>query len=126
MEYQIKWKKGDAIKLGKAVAEFNRKINELQTEENKLYLPNKLNFAEEKENITTRKELNRRIESIKRFQKIGAEDLYITEAGEQLTKWERGELEKQKGIAERRLKKELAILNTPKKRRKVFQSTDGK
>lgn len=125
MEYQIKWKKGDAIKLGKAVAEFNRKINELQTEENNLYLPNKINYAEEKENITTRKELNRRIESLKRFQKAGAEDLYITEAGEQLTKWERGELEKQKGIAERRLKKELASLNTPKKRGKVFQSTDG-
>lgn len=116
MEYKIKWKKGDAIKLGKAIADFNKKINRLQAEEDALYLPEKLNYTEEKENITTRRELNRKIASLKRFQKEGAEALYTTKAGEELTKWERSELEKEKRIAERRLQKELAELNIPKVR----------
>ena len=126
MEYQIKWKKGDAIKLGKAVADFNRKINELKAEENLLYLPETLTFAEEKENIFTRKELNRRINSLKRFQTEGAEDLYITQAGEEMTIWERKELQKQKAIAQRRLEKELAELNVPKLRSKIFACSNGK
>ena len=126
MDYQIKWKKGDAIKLGKAVADFNRKINELKAEENLLYLPDTLSFAEEKENITTRKELNRRIDSLKRFQNEGAEGLYITKAGESITNWERQELEKQKAIAIRRLEKEKAKLNVPKKRRKILTCSNGK
>ena len=43
---QIRWKKGDFIKLGKAVSQFNRKINELQSEENKLYLPEIIDYTE--------------------------------------------------------------------------------
>ena len=39
-------------------------------------------------------ELNRVINSLKRFSKEGAEDLYVTKAGEQITKWERKELRK--------------------------------
>lgn len=119
MESKIKFKKGDTIKLGKAVAEFNRKISKLQAEENNLILPEKLNYADEKENITTRRELNRRINSLKRFLKEGAEDIYTTQAGEKITNWERKELSLQKGIAKRRLQRELAELNVPKPRPKV-------
>lgn len=110
---QIRWKRGDFIKLGRAVSQFNRKINELQTEENKLYLPEIIEYAEAKENITTRRELNRLINSLRRFQREGAEDLYTTTAGETMTKWERGELGIQAGIASRRIQKELAELNEP-------------
>lgn len=126
MEYQIKWKKGDAIKLGKAVADFNRKINELKQQGDLLYLPDTITYAEEKENIFTRKELNRKINSLKRFQIEGAEDLYITQSGAEMTKWERQELQKQKLIAERRLKKELAELNVPKIRTTIFACANGK
>lgn len=126
MEYQIKWKKGDAIKLGKAVADFNRKINELKQQGDLLYLPDTITYAEEKENIFTRKELNRKINSLKRFQIEGAEDLYITQSGAEMTKWERQELQKQKLIAERRLKKELAELNVPKIRTTIFTCANGK
>lgn len=126
MEYQIKWKKGDAIKLGKAVADFNRKINELKQQGDLLYLPDTITYAEEKENIFTRKELNRKINSLKRFQIEGAEDLYITQSGAEMTKWERQELQKQKLIAERRLKKELAELNVPKIRATIFACANGK
>lgn len=110
---QINWRHGDFIRLGRAVSRFNKKINELQAEENKLYLPETINYKEAKENITTRKELNRLINSLRRFQKEGAEDLYLTQAGEQISKWERRELGIQSRIAQTRLKAELKKLNEP-------------
>lgn len=112
-ESRISWKKGDYITLGKAVAKFNKKINELNAEERKLYLPELINYQEVKENITTRKELNRVLNSMRRFSKEGAEELYTTKAGEQITKWERQELGIQSRIAQQRLKLELEELNIP-------------
>ncbi len=43
---QIRWKRGDYISLGKAVANFNKKINELKTEENALLLPDEISYSE--------------------------------------------------------------------------------
>ena len=91
---KIRWQQKDYLSLGRAVANFNKKINELQSEEKKLYLPELKNYKDIKENIQTRQELNRVINSLKRFSKEGAEDLYTTKAGEQITKWERQELRK--------------------------------
>lgn len=110
---RINWKRGDYISLGRAVSNFNKKIRELQAEENKLYLPDEINYKEAKENITTRKELNRLINSLRRFQRQGAEDLYTTQAGESMTKWERRELGIQSRIAQTRLQNELKTLNEP-------------
>ena len=108
---QIKWRHGDFIRLGQAVSRFNKKINELQAEENKLYLPETISYREAKENITTRRELNRLINSLRRFQREGAEDLYKTQSGEEITKWERRELGIQSRIAQTRLRNELKSLN---------------
>ena len=92
----IKWKQGDYISLGKAVSQFNKKISELEKEGKKLYLPQKLNYQETKQNILSRQELNRLINSLRRFQREGAEDIYTLESGEQITKWERRELRNSK------------------------------
>ena len=113
MASKIRWKQGDFIRLGRAVADFNKKVNRLQSEENKLYLPDTIEYKEAKENITTRAELNRMINSLKRFQKEGAEELYTTQAGEDITKWERRELGIQSRIAQTRLTRELKALNEP-------------
>lgn len=110
---RINWKRGDYISLGRAVSNFNKKIRELQAEENKLYLPDEINYKEAKENIKTRKELNRLINSLRRFQREGSEDLYKTQSGEFLTKWERRELGIQSRIAQTRLQNELKTLNEP-------------
>lgn len=91
---KIRWQQKDYLSLGRAVANFNKKINKLQSEEKKLYLPELKNYKDIKENIQTRSELNRVINSLKRFSKEGAEDLYVTKAGEQITKWELKELRK--------------------------------
>ena len=110
---QINWKQGDFVRLGRAVTQFNKKINKLQAEENKLYLPETISYTEAKENITTRRELNRLINSLRRFQKEGAEDIYTTQSGETMTKWERRELGIQSRIAQTRLQNELKSLNEP-------------
>lgn len=109
----INWKKGDYITLGKAISNFNKKIRQIQNEENKMFLPNELNYQEAKESILTRSEFNRLINSLKRFNREGAEEIYTTKAGEQITKWERGELTIQSRIATRRLNQELKQLNEP-------------
>lgn len=110
---QINWKQVDFLRLGRAVAQFNKKVNELNREEKKLYLPETINYKEAKENITTRRELNRLINSLRRFQREGAETLYTTQSGETMTKWERRELGIQSRIAQTRLKAELKTLNEP-------------
>ena len=45
-EYQIRWKRGDYISLGKAVSQFNKKINELKSEENALLLPDEISYSQ--------------------------------------------------------------------------------
>lgn len=113
VQNKIRWKQGDYIKLGKAVSDFNRKINELQAEERKLYLPENIDYKEIKESITTRNELNRILNSLRRFKREGAEELYTTQASEEMTKWERRELGIQSRIAQNRLRNELKELNRP-------------
>ena len=110
---RIKWKQTDYLQLGKAVKEFNRKIDKLQALEEKSYLPSKIDYQEAKENIATRSELNRIIKSLRRFKTEGAEELYTTNAGEEITKWERNELAIQTRIASSRLNRELKALNKP-------------
>jgi hypothetical protein len=110
---RISWKKGDLIRLGRAVSDFNKKVNRLNAEEKKLYLPETISYQEAKENIMTRKELNRLINSLRRFQREGAEDLYTTQAGEEISKWERRELGIQSRVAQTRLRRELQTLEKP-------------
>lgn len=110
----IRWKQKDFITLGRAVANFNKKINELNKEEEKLYLPKNLEYKIVKQGITTRKELQRVLKSLKRFLKEGAEELYTTKAGEQITKWEKKELTIETRKATRRLNQELKELYTIK------------
>ena len=113
MSNYIRWKQGDYIKLGKAVAQFNRKRNELINEENSLYLPEEINYKEAKENITTRRELNRIIKNLKDFQKEGAETLYTTDAGEKITNWERNVVRNEVRSINRGINKRISELNEP-------------
>lgn len=124
-QHLINWKKGDYITLGKAVSQFNRKINELQKEERRTYLPELIDYKDIKENITTRRELQRVIKSLRRFKKEGAEDLYRTQAGEEITKWERRELGIESRTAQKRLTKELKNLYTPKQGEKFSRAQMG-
>lgn len=99
--------KGNYIALGKAVAKFNRTINELKQEENKLYLPNEINYQEFSKRITTKEEFERQINNLKSFSKSD-DEIYETTAGEELTFWEREILEDESKRAIRRMKNDLS------------------
>lgn len=99
----IKWTRSDIGKLSAAIRQFNKKIENIRTEENKNYLPSKIEYKNIKDEILTRSELNRMINSLNRFKKENAEKLYKTEAGETLTRWEKNEL----SFAARRIKSRI-------------------
>lgn len=102
--------RGDYISLGKAVAKFNRTINELKTEENKSYLPDEIQYKNVSETIVKKSELDRYIKNLRNFSKEN-DGLYLTESGEQITKWERDVLETERNIAIRRMNKSLKKVN---------------
>ena len=102
--------KGDYISLSKAVAQFNQTINELKTVENKTYLPNEIVYKDVREKIVGKNELDRYIKNLRNFKKENA-DVYITESGEKLTKWERKVLEEERKIAINRMTKKLEKVN---------------
>lgn len=105
MDSLIRWRRGDYIKLGQAVSRFNKIINSLDVDERE-YLPELRDYKDMKEHITSRKELNRIIKSLKR---ANEENLLATrtfDSGEQISKWEFSELNKAKRRALRNLELE--------------------
>ena len=125
VQSQIRWKRGDYISLGRAVSDFNKKINALNQEERKLYLPEQINYKEAKENITTRTELNRFIKNLRQFKKAGEETIIKTTAGEEITKWEYNVLKREQRRASRRLQKEIARLNIAENGQKYSRAEMG-
>lgn len=103
----IRWKRGDYVKLSKAVASFNRKINQLEVNEIK-YLPDLKDYKELKDSIMSRKELNRIVKSLRRFNIEGVEEPVELPSGQRLTKWEYHEAKLARNRAIRRLETEKA------------------
>lgn len=105
MESLIRWKRSDYMKLSKAVSRFNKIINELEVEE-KDYLPELKDYMEVKSKITSRKELNRVINSLKRATEENLLTKRIYESGEVISKWEFQEVNKARNRAFRNLERE--------------------
>ena len=101
----IRWKRGDYVKLSKAVASFNRKVNRLTTDDTK-YLPKLKNYKELKNSIMTRKELNRVVNSLKKFKAEGMEKKIELPSGQELTKWEYNQIKLARNRAISRLQDE--------------------
>lgn len=103
----IRWKRGDYVRLSKAVNKFNRQINEL---ENLGYknLPEVRDYQSLKENIYTRKELNRLVNSMKKLSIETAKTVEL-ESGQELTKWEYKEVRLARNRARRYLEGKLEI-----------------
>lgn len=107
----IRWKQGDYISLGRAVSDFNKKKKELETEENKNYLPETQNYRELKNSIKTRQELNNVIRSLRRFtSRENATDIVENAAGQKMTRWEKNENRIRSSIAIRNLNRDLKEL----------------
>lgn len=94
--------------LQKAVAKFNKNIDKLTTEENKSYMPKKYDYDKLKKIVKGKNEMNRLIKNFNKFNKV---DLYITEAEEKITTWERNVLEEEREIALKRMGNQLQNAN---------------
>lgn len=86
----IRWKRGDYIKLSKAVNKYNKQVNELQSKGID-YLPEVKDYQYLKESILTRKELNRTINSMKKFSIDNLKEVEL-ESGAKLSSYEYKEL----------------------------------
>lgn len=110
-ESLIKWKKGDYIKLGQAVARFNRRIKELEVDDIE-YLPELKDYEELKENILSRKELNRVLNSLRKFSKTGMGEMVELPSGQFVTKWEYSEIKLSRNRALKELGTERLSIET--------------
>lgn len=106
-ESLIKWKKSDYLRLGQAVSRFNKRVKELEADDIE-YLPDLKDYKELKNNILSRKELNRVIKSLNKITKEGMNELVELPSGQVLTKWEYSEIK----LARNRAMKSLTSEST--------------
>lgn len=104
MESQIKWKRGDYIKLSKAVSRFNKVLSDLDTQAD--YLPEAPEYKTLRDHIHTRKELNRVIRSLGSATTENLQTKVQLESGVELSKWEFRELKLARNRALRNLARE--------------------
>lgn len=114
MDSFIRWKKGDYIKLGQAVSRFNKIIKEIDVE-NIDYLPDLKDYSEVKKHISSRKELNRVINSLRKATHENLQEVHAFDSGEQISKWEFSEINKAKRRALRNLEKERESILSERK-----------
>lgn len=89
----IRWTRSDYARLSYAVRQFNKKVIELEKLEDNV-APPMFDYSDVKENIYSRKELNRVISSLKRISRESQQRIVETPAGEKITQWEYSELKK--------------------------------
>lgn len=120
----IRWSQSDYIRLGKAVAEFNKQIAKNETEANKQYLPDKASYRELRDRIQTREGLEAYIQGLKRINLKDAFKLEKLKGGEIITKYQKEELERGKAQALQSLENRLEkIENATRKEKDIPKST---
>lgn len=109
---KIRWTRADKKAIATAVGSFNAKITRTlkKNPEMVLFLPERLTTAEVRANVTTRQDLNKQLNAIKRFLRQGAEAPVINEVGTRTTKWQLRELRIQQGVINRAKNREMKIL----------------
>ena len=111
----IRWTRSDYLKLSYAVRNFNKKISELEALD-KNVLPEEYKYTELRDNIYSRRELNRVIKALRRFSKPSQQKVVQTTSGEKMTRWELSELKK----AQKR-----SLLNVTDQAREIVEDKDN-
>lgn len=99
--------------LNKAIAQFNKKLYELQIDGAREYLPDFYSYKETKDKIKTKEQLRKVISNLRGFTRQGAEELINLESGESITRWEKNKLHFENLRAQERLRQEIAEFNKP-------------
>ena len=94
----------------KTVQEFNAKVYKLQNKGVKK-LPELITVEDLKASYVNRRDLQRRLESLRRFSAKGVEDLFKTEGGVVMSKYQFGELQRDLALARRRVNKEFKAIS---------------
>lgn len=111
--HSIKWRKSDEKELKRVVKNFNAKLNRIAKKNPEVvnYLPDKISFADLRDTISSRKEFNRELNSLKRFTKRGSETIVeAKESGLKVTKWEKNEVALQVAIINRERTRKRKLL----------------
>lgn len=124
---EIRWKQSDFIKLGRAVAEFNRTIKKLENENSKLYLPEEVSYKDLKSKIVTRQGFNEALNDLKAINKESNQKAVTIETGEEVLKWYYDKVNRNAERRERELVNQLAGLNLAEnKKQKPFRTDEEK
>ena len=107
--YNIRWTDADSKELARVVKNFNAKISRLEKKnpQQKNALPERVSVKQIKELVTTRNDLKRELNSLRRFSKKGAEELVTAPDNYynlQMTKWQKNEMTRSIGVINRRRK----------------------
>lgn len=125
--HKIKWTDDDQRELERVVRNFNAKITRLHKKDpskmlnslpegmkvNKNALPDKVTVRQMKELINTRQDFKRELNSLKRFSKKGAEKMELvpdTDYNLQVTNWQRKEMNRNRGVVNKRRKERLEMI----------------
>lgn len=108
--YNIRWREDDNDQLRKAVKNFNAKLTRLEKKnpELKNALPERVSVKQIKELIDTRQDLNRELNSLRRFTQIGAEEMVTIPDSDynlKTTKWQKEEMTRRIAVINRKREK---------------------
>lgn len=105
-KYNIRWNEADEAELRRVVKNFNAKISRLEKKpEYKSVLPEKVKAAQLREMIETRQDLNRELNSLRRFSERNAEEIVEIPDNDynlKITKWQKKEMTRREVIVNRR------------------------
>lgn len=123
-EKLLNWKQEDKKELKKAVNDFNKRVRKLKkTRKDKSFIPSEIDYEGTVKNISTRKELERVIDSLGRFKGKEAYKKVKLPSGQSITKWELEEIKLQQQKAKQRITKRM---NQIKKERPEYFQKDMK
>lgn len=103
----IRWRESDYAELKRVVKNFNAKISRIEKKYPEMagYMPERVSAANLRDLVYTRADLNRELNSLKRFSKKGAEEITVlpdNDYNTKVTKWQRNEMARAIGNINRR------------------------
>lgn len=108
---EIKWRRGDYIKLGRAIANYNKKIRNLEKQGKSLYLPMEYNYIKERDEIKTRKGYNQLINRLARATEENLSTFVILPSGDLISQYEYNEIKREKANYQRQLTRQLKAID---------------
>lgn len=106
----IRYDKKTNREINRVIRNFNNKVSRLTKLESDYILPQKITSKELKSGVYTRRELNRKLNELKRFSKKGAEETVITPGGYAISRYELENLKKETSRVKADLTRQLKKL----------------